>query len=185
MLQSAPLAIPGILLLRPDAVMDGQGWHSTIYSEAGFAAAGIHDRFVQDAIFYADKAGSLRGLHYQLPPAQQALLIRVLRGRATVAVADLRRSSPSFGRAVTAELSYMAGDQLYVMPGFAFGWCSREPASEVLIKSSAPHRGDLLRGINARDPALGIAWPVKGTELNFAPGDIDQPMLADQPDLYD
>lgn len=185
MLQSAPLAIPGVLLLTPDTVMDLQGWQTTIYSEAAFAAAGIHDRFVHDTIVYADKPASIRGLHYQLPPAAQALLLRPLRGRATVAVADLRRSSSSFGRAVVAELSYMKGDQLYVMPGFAYGWCSQEAATEMLIKASAPHRADLLRGINARDPALGIAWPFKGGELKFAPGDLDQPMLAEQPDLYD
>lgn len=185
MLQSAPLAIPGLLLLRPDTVMDLQGWQTTIYSEAAFAAAGIHDRFVQDTILYAERPGVIRGLHYQLPPAMQALLLRPLRGRATIAVVDLRRSSPSCGRAVTAELSYSAGDQLYVMPGFAYGWCSREPATEILVKASAPHRADLLRGINARDPALGIAWPFKGGDLSYAPGDIDQPMLAEQPDLYD
>jgi dTDP-4-dehydrorhamnose 3,5-epimerase len=185
MLQSSPLAIPGVLRLLPSTLMDSQGWQTTLYSEASFAAAGIHDRFVQDTIFYADKPGSLRGLHYQLPPAAQALLIRVLRGSAMVAVADLRRSSQTFGRAVTADLSYMAGDQLYVMPGFAFGWCSREPATEILVKASAPHHADLLRGINARDPKLAIAWPLKGGDLQFAPGDIDQPMLAEQPDLYD
>lgn len=185
MLRSAPLSIPGLLMLWPDAVMDGQGWQSVIYRESVMAAAGIHDRFVQDSIVYMDKRGSLRGLHYQLPPAPQAVLLRILRGQATVAAVDLRRSSPSFGRAVTASLTYMGGEQLYIMPGFAWGWCSGAAATELLVKASAPDRADLQRGINARDPALGIAWPVPAADLNFAPGDIDQPMLAEQPDLFD
>lgn len=185
MLQSAPLSIPGLLLLRPSVIMDGHGWQSLIYSETAFSAAGIHDRFVQDSILYADKPGSLRGLHYQLAPASPALLLRMLRGSATIAAVDLRRSSQTFGRAAQTVLSYGGGDQLYIMPGFAYGWCSEEPASELLIKASAPLRPDLARGINARDPALGITWPFKGNELDFAPGDIDQPMLAEQPDLCD
>src|SRR3546814_10061821 len=65
------------------------------------------------------KPGSLRGLHYQLPPEAQALLLRALRGQATIAMVDVRRSAPSFGRAVTASLTYMGGEQLYIMPGFA------------------------------------------------------------------
>ncbi len=185
MLRSAPLAIPGVLILRPDAVMDGLGWQSVIYRESVMGAAGIHDRFVQDSIVYMDKAASLRGLHYQLAPAAQAVLLRVLRGRATVAAVDLRRSSASFGRAVTANLSYMSGEQLYIMPGFAWGWCSGAAATELLVKASAPDNPDLRRGINARDPALKIAWPYPAAELNFAPGDVDQPMLAEQPDLFD
>lgn len=185
MLRSAPLSIPGLLLLRPDAVMDGQGWRSIIYSEAAFGAAGIHDRFVQDLIVYAERSGSLYGLHYQMPPTAQAVLLRVLRGQATVAAVDLRRSAPSFGRAVTVDLSYMRGDQLYIMPGFAYGWCSGEPATELLIKTSAPAVPELQRGINARDPVLGIVWPVSAGELTVAPGDIEQPMLAEQPDLFD
>jgi len=185
MLRTQPLSIPGLLMLWPDAIMDGLGWQSVIYRDSVMAAAGIHDRFVQDSIIYMDKPGGLRGLSYQLPPAAQALLLRVLRGRAMVAVVDIRRSSPSFGRAVTANLTYMGGEQLYIMPGFAWGWCSGAASTELLIKASAPDNPDLQRGINARDPALNISWPFPPAELNLAPGDIDQPRLAEQPDRFD
>lgn len=185
MLRTQPLSIPGLLMMWPEAVMDGQGWQSVIYREGTMAAAGLHDRFVQDSIVYMDKPGSLRGLHYQLPPGAQALLLRAIKGQATVAMVDVRRSSPSFGRAVTTSLTYMGGEQLYIMPGFAWGCCSGAAATELLVKASAPDNADLQRGINARDPALGISWPVPAGGMNFAPGDIDQPMLAEQPDLFD
>lgn len=185
MLRTQPLSIAGLLKLWPDAVMDGLGWQSVIYSESAMGAAGVHDRFIQDSIAYMDKPGGLRGLHYQLPPAAQALLLRVLRGQATVAIADLRRSSPSFGRVVMADLTYMGGEQLYIMPGFAWGWCSGAASTELLVKASALDNPDLRRGINARDPALNISWPAPAGELNFAPGDIELPMLAEQPDLFD
>lgn len=185
MLRTQPLSISGLLLLWPDAVMDGQGWQSVIYRDSAMAAAGVHDRFVQDSIVYMDKPGSLRGLSYQLPPAAQALLLRVLRGRVMAAMVDVRRSSPSFGRVVTTNLTYMGGEQLYIMPGFAWGWCSGEPKTELLIKASAPDNPELQRGINARDPALNIAWPFPPAGLSVAPGDVDQPMLAEQPDLFD
>jgi dTDP-4-dehydrorhamnose 3,5-epimerase len=185
MLRTQPLSIPGLLMLWPDAVMDGLGWQSVIYRESVMAATGVHDRFIQDSIGYMDKAGGLRGLQYQLPPAAQALLLRILRGRATIAAVDLRRSSPSFGRAVTANLTYMGGEQLYIMPGFAWGWCSGAASTELLVKASAPDHPDLRRGINARDPALNISWPFPASEMSVAPGDIELPMLAEQPDLFD
>lgn len=184
-MQIRPLAIPDVLLLRPAAVMDQRGWVSVIYDEAAFTAAGIASRFTQDMIIYADKPGTVRGLRYQLAPKAQATLMRVLRGQAFAVAIDLRRPSPHFGRAVTQPLSYMDGASLYVPEGFATGWCSTAAATEMLVRTSVADDAGLVRGLNWRDPALGIDWPVKAADAIISVADIDQPMLADQPDLFD
>lgn len=185
MFQIAPPVLPGCLLLRAPTLMRGEGWSSPVYSERQMGEIGIHDRFIDDCIHYADKAGTVRGLRYQLAPASQALLLRVLRGRIYFAAVDVRRSSETFGKSFEGAISYMGAEQLYAMPGFAVGWCSLEPAVEVLVKASAAPDADLERGINWRDPALAIQWPVRPAEAILTPQDIDQPMLADQSDLLD
>lgn len=185
MFLTSPLAIPGLLLIRPNTVMDQQGWTSAVYNEAAFGAAGIHDRFVDDRIMYAAKPGNVRGLRYQLAPATQATLLRVLRGSLFVVAVDVRRSSSSFGRAASTTISYMGGEQFYAMAGFAVGWCSLEAATETFLKTTADSRPDLMRGIAWDDPALQIAWPVKPEEAEVMIADTDEPTLATQPDLLD
>ena len=182
---ATPHVLPGLLLLRPVTMMDRLGWVSLVYDEAPLGDLGIHDRFTRDAIIYAERPGTVRGLHYQLPPQQQARILRVLRGSVFVAAVDVRRGSSMFGRAATARLSYMEGAQLYAMPGFALGWCSLEPATELLVKSSAAEQPDLQRGINWRDPALKLDWPVRAADAAINAEDVGLPMLADQTELPD
>jgi dTDP-4-dehydrorhamnose 3,5-epimerase len=183
MFHATPLAVPGLLLIRPDTVMDQQGWTSAVYNEAAFGGIGVHDRFIDDRIFYADKPGNVRGLRYQLAPASQATLLRVLHGRLFVAAVDVRHGSSTFGRAATAAISYMGSEQFYAMAGFAVGWCSLDAATQVLVKTSADGRPDLARGIAWDDPALQIDWPVKPGEAAVMIADTDQPLLARQQDL--
>ena len=182
---AAPHVLPGLLTLQPVTVMDRFGWASVTYDEAVLGNLGIHDRFVTDSIHYADKPHTVQGLHYQLAPGQQARLLRVLRGSLFVAAVDVRRSSPMFGRSATIRLSYMDGVQFYAMPGFALGWCSLDPATELLVKASAPEQSELRRGINWRDPALKIDWPVRGADALISVEDVGLPMLADQTELPD
>lgn len=183
MFKSKPLSIPGLLLIQPTTLMDRRGWVSAVYNEAALGALGIHDRFVDDRISYFDKPGSVRGLRYQIAPGRQALLLRMLRGDLFVAAVDLRRDSPTFGRSDHVNITYMGGEQLYIMPGFAVGWCSRSAATEVLIKASADYNAELVRGLDWRDPALKIDWPVRAVDALLEPEDIDQPQLADQTEL--
>ncbi|MEK9969510.1 MAG: dTDP-4-dehydrorhamnose 3,5-epimerase family protein [Ferrovibrio sp.] len=183
MFHATPLAVPGLLLIRPDTVMDQQGWTSAVYNEAAFGGIGVHDRFIDDRIFYSDKPGNVRGLRYQLEPASQATLLRVLHGRLFVAAVDVRRGSNTFGRAATAAISYMGSEQFYAMAGFAVGWCSLDAATQVLVKTSAENRPDLMRGIAWNDPALHIDWPVTPTDAAVMIADTDQPALARQQDL--
>ena len=183
MFHATPLAIPGLLLIRPDTVMDQQGWTSAVYNETALGAVGVHDRFVDDRIIYADKSGNVRGLRYQLAPASQATLLRVLHGRLFVVAVDVRRGSSTFGRAGTATISYMGSEQFYAMPGFAVGWCSLDTATQILLKTSADTSPELMRGIAWDDPALKIEWPVSPEVAEVMIADTDQPLLAGQQDL--
>lgn len=183
MFQIAPPVLPGCLLVRAPTVMLGEGWSSPVFSESHMGQIGIHDRFVEDWIHYADKPGTVRGPRYQLAPASQAILLRVLRGRIHVVAIDVRRASDTFGKVLQGEMSYMGAEQLYAMPGFAVGWCSMEAMVEVLVKASAESNPELERGINWCDPALGMKWPVRPVEAIVSAEDISRPMLVDQTDL--
>lgn len=184
-LRVTPLAIPDVLMLWPAIFMDQRGWFSEVYNSKSFAAAGVSGNFPQDNQSYSEKKGTVRGLHYQIGSAAQAKLVRVLRGRSVSVVVDIRRSSPTFGRHVMAKLSAIDGNQLFIPVGFAHGFCTLEPQTEVFYKASSFYAPGAERGINWRDPTLGIPWPVEPADAVLSPKDIDNPMLADQPDLFD
>src|SRR3546814_4839906 len=99
-------------------------------------------------------------------------------GSAFVAAVDVRRGSPTFGRSATITISYMDGAQFYAMPGFALGWCSLEPATELLVKTSAEDRPDLQRGINWHDPALKLDWPVRAADALIGVEDVGLPKIG-------
>lgn len=149
-----------VVLLRPKRFGDDRGWFSEVYNEKTFAAYGITDRFVQDNHSLSIPAGTLRGLHFQTPPYEQAKLVRCTRGRIFDVVVDIRRSSPTFGRWVGAELSAENGHQLYVPVGFAHGFVTLEPSTEVTYKVSNLYSPENDGGILWDDPEIGIAWPL-------------------------
>src|SRR5918998_1470374 len=105
MLNVRPLDLPEVLLLTPRRHADGRGWFAETYNERRFAAAGIALRFVQDNQAYSAEQGTIRGLHFQIPPFAQAKLVRVLRGSIFDVAVDIRRGSPTYGRWVGAEIS--------------------------------------------------------------------------------
>jgi dTDP-4-dehydrorhamnose 3,5-epimerase len=154
------LSLPEVRLIAPDRFGDDRGFFSEVYSRRDFAAAGIAAEFVQDNHSLSAQPGTVRGLHYQLPPFAQAKLVRVVRGAVFDVAVDLRRGSPSFGRHVSAVLSAEAWNRLFVPTGFAHGFCTLEPATEVVYKVTAYYSRDHDRGIRWDDPALGILWPV-------------------------
>src|SRR5262245_44491955 len=137
MLDIRDTALPEVKLIAPRRFSDGRGSFCETYSRAAWTAAGIADEFVQDNQSVSRAAGTVRGLHFQLEPLAQAMLIRVGRGAVFDVVVDIRRSSPTFGRHAAVELSAAGGLQLYVPVGFAHGFCTLEADSEVLYKVSA------------------------------------------------
>jgi dTDP-4-dehydrorhamnose 3,5-epimerase len=176
-LDVVPTAIADVLILTPRRIRDGRGFFCEVYSEERFAEAGIRTRFVQDNLSVSAQAGTVRGLHFQAPPFAQDKLVRVGRGRVLDVAVDIRRSSPTYGRYVSIELS-AEGRQLFVPAGFAHGFCTLEPDTEVLYKVSAPYAATHDRGLAWNDPALGIPWPVTADEAILSDRDRHHPLLA-------
>lgn len=173
------LAISEVKLITPAKHGDDRGFFSETYSRAAFAAAGIDLDFVQDNHSLSGERGVLRGLHYQTPPFAQAKLVRVLRGRIFDVAVDIRRGSPTYGRWVGAELSAQSWTQIFVPVGFAHGFCTLEPATEVAYKVSAPYAPASDRSLRWDDPAIGVDWPIGAGEASLSGKDAAAPGLAD------
>jgi len=180
-----PLSLSGVRLIRAKRYPDTRGYFAETYARRDFAAAGIGQEFIQDNQSGSNARGTVRGLHFQIPPFAQAKLVRVLRGRILDVVVDLRRASPSFGRHLSVELGADTGDQLYVPAGFAHGFCTLVADTEVLYKVDAVYSAEHDRGVNWADPALGIAWPVSEADAVLSPKDAALPALRDLPDYFD
>lgn len=185
-MQVVALAIPDVKLITPSKHGDARGFFSEVYNRARFREAGIDLDFVQDNHSLSRPAGTLRGLHYQSPPAAQAKLVRVVRGRIWDVAVDLRRGSPSYGRHVAAELSAESWSQLLVPVGFAHGFCTLEPDTEVIYKVTSHYAPEHDHGLRWDDPALGIAWPVAAGSVLLSDKDRALPGWAelDSPFTY-
>lgn len=173
------LKIPEVKLIIPKKFGDDRGFFSETYNQTNFKDAGIDITFIQDNHSLSESIGTLRGLHYQKPPFAQAKIIRVLNGRILDVVVDIRRSSPTFGQYVSAELSAENWTQMFVPIGFAHGFVTLEPHCEIAYKMSNYYASDHEDGIRWNDPDLDINWgvPVEGVQLSSK--DEKLPLLKD------
>ena len=178
------LAIADVKLITCPRFGDARGFFSETYSVKAFAAAGIALHFVQDNHSRSAAVGTVRGLHYQAPPFAQDKLVRVTRGRILDVAVDIRRSSPTFGQHVTAEISAEAWNQILVPAGFAHGFVTLEPDTEVVYKVSNDYASSHDHGILWSDPALGIAWPVAPAAAVLSDKDQRHPTLAAAQPLF-
>lgn len=157
--QFTQLAIPDVLLVKPQVIGDPRGWFAETYKASEFVRAGISLAFTQDNHSRSSQ-GVLRGLHYQKDPRAQGKLIRVMVGEIFDVAVDIRRSSTTFGRWVSARLSAANHHMVYVPPGFAHGFCVLSDAAEICYKTTAEYAPDFERGVAWNDPELQIPWPV-------------------------
>lgn len=176
---------PEVVEYTPRVFRDDRGWFFESYNVAALAKVGIAATFVQDNHSSSANVGTVRGLHYQLAPAEQAKLVRVARGRILDVVVDVRRGSPTFGHHMVAELSAADFNQVFVPHGFAHGFVTLEPDTEVLYKVDALYDPARERGILWSDPDLGIEWPLPPEGAALSAKDMTHPRLAEQPDLPD
>jgi dTDP-4-dehydrorhamnose 3,5-epimerase len=179
MLDVRRLAIDGVLEIRPKRFGDERGFFSETWNAKAMAEAGITCKFVQDNHSYSASPGVLRGLHYQLPPGAQDKLVRVSRGSIFDVAVDLRRDSASFGKWVGLTISAELWNQVFVPKGFAHGFVTLEPNTEVQYKVSAPYDPALERVIRFDDPGIGIEWPRLGDEIILSAKDQAAGLLAD------
>jgi dTDP-4-dehydrorhamnose 3,5-epimerase len=177
--------LDGVLLITPVRHGDERGFFSETYNQAAFREIGIESDFMQDNHSLSRVPGTVRGLHFQIPPCAQAKLVRVLRGAICDVAVDMRRSSPGFGRGFAATLSAENGMQLFIPAGFAHGYCTLEPDTEVFYKVDAPYSQDHERGLRWNDPSLGIDWPVPETGATVLERDRLLPILEALPVFFE
>jgi len=178
-------ALPEVKILVPRRIGDIRGFFSEVWNARDFASAGIEATFVQDNHVRNPLKGTLRGLHYQVPPTAQGKLLRVTRGAIFDVAVDIRRRSPNFARHADAVLSADNWYQLWVPPGFAHGYCTLEDDTEVQYKVTDFYSPPHDRGIAWNDPELMITWPVTVENAIVSERDRTLPRLAQQPDLFE
>ncbi|OHV62396.1 dTDP-4-dehydrorhamnose 3,5-epimerase [Mesorhizobium sp. LCM 4577] len=179
MLEVRPLGLDGVLEVVPKRHGDARGFFSETWNAERFAEAGIDLAFVQDNHSYSAAAGVLRGLHYQLPPRAQDKLLRVIRGSVFDVAVDIRRSSPTFGKWVALEVSAEKGNQILVPKGFAHGFVTLVPDTEVLYKVTDTYSPGHDRSIRFDDLAIGIRWPALPGGFQLSDKDRNAPLLAE------
>jgi dTDP-4-dehydrorhamnose 3,5-epimerase len=161
-----PTALSGLVIIEPEIHGDHRGFFMESYHAGKLAAQGITIDFVQDNHSLSEEVGVLRGLHYQLNPHAQTKLVRVISGSIYDVAVDIRPSSPTFGQWAGVTLSAANKRQLLVPQGFAHGFCTLEPQTQVVYKVDAYYSPQHDRGILWSDPAIGIAWPTAAPILS-------------------
>lgn len=157
--------LPSILILTPHRFGDNRGFFSESWNRCRMAKAGIDVDFVQDNHSLSREAGTLRGLHFQTPPHAQTKLVRCARGSLFDVAVDIRQGSPTFGQWVGKVLSEDNGKQLFIPAGFAHGFVTLEPCSEIVYKCSDYYAPETEGSIRWDDPTIGIDWPLTGAPI--------------------
>ena len=179
MVEVRALELPGVYEVTPKRFGDDRGFFSETYNAAALAEHGLTMTFCQDNQSLSKPAGVLRGLHYQLPPFAQDKLVRVLRGAILDVAVDIRKNSPSFGKWLSLRVSADAWNQILVPKGFAHGFVTLEPDTEVAYKVSQPYSREHERSIRFDDPDLAVDWQVAVSGLTLSEKDRAAPLLAD------
>ncbi|HEY0293653.1 MAG TPA: dTDP-4-dehydrorhamnose 3,5-epimerase [Hansschlegelia sp.] len=170
--------LDGVVEIRPKRIEDSRGAFCETFRSDLFEAEGLAAGFVQINRSLSRAVGTVRGLHFQLPPFAQAKFVSVTRGAALDVAVDVRRGSPTFGRHVAVRLSAAEGAQLYVPEGFAHGFCTLEPDTEVTYVLTRLYAPAHERGVFWADPALAIPWPVEPGAATLSEKDARAPLLA-------
>jgi dTDP-4-dehydrorhamnose 3,5-epimerase len=178
-------ALAGVKIVTPRKFGDDRGFFSETHNQKRWDEHGLHYRFVQDNHSLSREVGVIRGLHFQTPPFAQDKLVRVVRGRILDVVVDIRRSSPSFGRHLAVELSAENWRQLLAPVGFAHGFCTLEPDTEVVYKVTHFYSAAHDRGLAFDDPELAIDWPVAPERALLSDKDRRWPRLRDLPEAFE
>ena len=165
-------------LIIPQRFSDRRGFFAETYTRQKYLQMGIDVEFVQDNHSLSRDVGTLRGLHFQAPHHAQGKLVRCGRGAFFDVAVDIRRGSPTYGQWVGYELSAENGHQLYVPIGFAHGFVTLEPDSEIVYKCSNYYAPEAEGAMRWDDPDIGIEWPLTGYPI-LNEKDAKAPLLKD------
>lgn len=178
------LDLPGLLEILPSRFADERGYFSETFREDRFRAHAGDRHFVQDNQSLSTRAGTVRGLHFQSDPNAQGKLVRCIAGALFDVAVDLRHGSPGYGKWAGATLSGEAGNQLWIPPGFAHGFCTLEPDTVISYKVTAYYSPADDRGLAWDDPDIAIVWPDIAVLETLSAKDAVQPALASLPRYF-
>ena len=159
-------AVAGAWLVDLEKREDERGFFARSWCRDEFTRQGLNPNLAQANVAFTGAAGTLRGLHYQVAPHEEAKLVRCTAGAIFDVLVDLRRTSPTFKRWVGAELTAANRQMLYIPEGCAHGYLTLQPESETFYLVSAPYHGAAERGVRWNDPAFAIQWPLQPTLIS-------------------
>lgn len=155
-----PLEIAGAALVHLDHARDDRGFYARTFDRRDFSAAGLNPVFAQAGMSYNARAGTVRGMHYQVMPGQESKLVRCLRGAILDVLIDLRPDSPTRLQRYAVRLEAAEGLALYIPPLCAHGFQTLVDETEVSYQMSNDYLPEVERGLRHDDPALGLTWPL-------------------------
>lgn len=158
--------IQDVFILKAKLFKDDRGFFTESYSKRTFEKLGLNYELIQDNHSLSVQTDTIRGLHYQLDPKAQTKIVKVVVGSIFDVAVDIRRGSPTFGQWVGVKLTAESCDQLVVPQGFAHGFCTLEPNTEVFYKVDQFYAPECDRNIRFDDPEIGIDWPCKKPHLS-------------------
>lgn len=158
--------IKGVFEIQLQPIRDERGFFMRSYDAGIFEAAGLNRPWAQENHSRSEQKGIIRGLHFQFPPFAETKLVRCVRGAVLDVFVDLRAGSPSFGQWDAIELSETNQKMIFIPRGFAHGFCTLTPESEVLYKVDNTYNREHEGGLLWSDPDIGIDWPVKTPVLS-------------------
>ena len=171
--------IDGVVEYTPRRFGDDRGYFTETFNTRTCQSLGISAVFVQDNESLSAEPGTVRGLHFQTAPSAQGKMVRVVQGAVLDVAVDLRMGSDTFGDHVAVRLDGQRGNQLWIPPGFAHGFCTLEPDTLMAYKVTEYYDPDADRGILWTDPEIGISWPVDVASATLSAKDATAPLLAD------
>ncbi len=169
--------LSGVKILEPRRFEDDRGYFSETWNHRSLVKLGIDIEFVQDNHSYSRQKGTIRGLHFQVPPHAQDKLVRAVVGRIWDVAVDIRKGSKTFGDWTGCELSAENGCQLLIPIGFMHGFVTLEDNTEVLYKCSDYYSPEAEREIRFDDPQIGIDWMINISDAMLSPKDAVAPLL--------
>jgi dTDP-4-dehydrorhamnose 3,5-epimerase len=161
-----PTSLDGVWIVTPDVFADDRGQFVLAWKPSEFAERGLETAIAQASTVLTHMRGSIRGMHYQAAPFEEAKVVRVTRGAIFDVAIDLRPDSPTYLRWAGVELSDANRKIMYLPTGCAHGYQTLTDNSEVFYFVSAPYSPPHQRGVRWDDPAFGIAWPLAPTRIN-------------------
>jgi dTDP-4-dehydrorhamnose 3,5-epimerase len=155
-----PTELPGAFLIEPELIEDERGFFARTWSKEEFEQRQLNSKIAQCSISFNAKRGTVRGLHYQIPPHEETKLVRCSAGKILDVIVDLRRNSRTFKSWASFELSCANRHMLYIPAGFAHGFQTLEENTEVVYQISEYYHPESARGVRWNDPLLNINWPL-------------------------